>query len=76
MIARRRPIFVADLRELGGLVSIVHGRDPIERSEHFRINFASRGKDLIFLSRKISDESAAIVAAEVLSELLGAEVKR
>ena len=73
---RRKPIFVGDLRELGGLVSVVRGRDLVEPGEHYRINFASRGKDLVFLSRKIPNETAAIAAAEVLGELLGAEVER
>jgi hypothetical protein len=75
MTARRRPIVAADLRSLGGTVGVVPTRDH-EGRQVYRINHVSRGKDLVWLSARVTDEDRAIAGAEILAEYLGAEVRR
>jgi hypothetical protein len=72
---RRRAIFAADVRRLGGVVSVVPVRDHDGRQQ-FRINHVSGGKDLVWLSARIAEENLAVAGAEVLAEYLGAEVRR
>lgn len=73
---RRFPIVIGDVRSLGGVVSIVPAHDRLESGgNHFRINYASRGRDLVFLSTKLPDEKSALAAATVLGELLNAKVE-
>lgn len=74
-IRRLRPIVAADLRSLGGTVGVVAVKD-FEGRQSFRLHHISRGQDLVWLSSRIPDEDKALAAAEVLSEYLGAVVKR
>jgi hypothetical protein len=77
MTVRRRPsrpIYASDLRTLGGIVGVVSVRDH-EGRPFYRINHVSRGKDLIWLSARIADESAAIASAQILAEYVGAQVQ-
>src|SRR5260370_37742678 len=71
-VMRRRPIYASDLRTLGGIVGVVSVRDH-EGRPFYRINHVSRGKDLIWLSARIADESAAIAGARILAEYVGAQ---
>jgi hypothetical protein len=75
MTVRRQAIFAADVRGLGGTVSVVPAHDR-DGPSYFRINHASRGKDLVWLSSKIFDENHAFTAARVLAEFVGAVVRR
>jgi hypothetical protein len=45
------------------------------RAGRSRINRVSRGKDLIWLSARIADESTAIAGAQILAEYVGAQVQ-
>lgn len=68
---RRNPIFAADIRQLGGVVSVHTGRDRSDGEPIFRIGHVSRGGDVAFLSMPIMLEDQAAAAARVLAEFVG-----
>jgi hypothetical protein len=71
----KRAIFASDIRGVGGVVTVASGRSPFECEEFFRVAHVSKGGDVLFQSRPISDEDQAAAAARVLTELTGASVK-
>lgn len=76
-MTRRTPrIFASDIRKLGGTVTISAGRDRVEGSTYFTIRHVSRGGDVAFESRPITDEDQALRAAAVLAEFTGSQVRR
>jgi hypothetical protein len=72
---RRNPVFAADVRRLGGVVSVHIGRDRIESATIYHIAHVSRGGDCCWRSGGIQSEEHADAAARVLAEYVGAEVK-
>ena len=72
----RRAIFASDIRSLGGVVSIVAGRDRVTGEECFRVDHVSRGGDIAWTSRPVMDEKCAVEAARVLAEFVGATIRR
>jgi hypothetical protein len=76
MSARRSPIYAADIRQLGGIVTIAPGRDRVTSEPRYTVNHVSAGGDIAFTSLPISDEARAIEAAEVLAQFTGATVQR
>jgi hypothetical protein len=74
--ARRNPIFAADVRELGGVVSVHTCRDRCDGAPVFRVGHVSGGGDVAFLSLPMMLEDHAAAAARVLGEFVSArEVK-
>lgn len=71
----RRPIFAADVRQLGGVVSVSVGRDRVENSEIFQVAHVSRGGDCFWRSSAIHSEDDAYAAARVLAEFVGGVVR-
>jgi hypothetical protein len=70
--ARRKPIFAADIRQLGGVVSVHPSRDRCGGDPIFRVGHVSGGGDVVFLSMPIMLENQAAAAARVLAEFVGA----
>jgi hypothetical protein len=69
---RRRPIFSSDVRSLGGTVCIVPCRSHVDPSEQsFRIEFASRGRDLTWSSPPFANEDQASAAARAIASFTG-----
>lgn len=75
MSRRPRPIFASDVRRLGGIVTVIVGRDRITSEQFFEVNHVSRGGDVAYRSRRILDEDRAIEAASVLAEFTGSVVR-
>lgn len=73
---RRRPVHAADIRTLGGSVSIVADHDRIDRTPFFRLSYVSRGGDLVWASQPIADEDGANAAAEALAAFVNGRVVR
>ncbi|MBN9043586.1 MAG: hypothetical protein BGP05_01210 [Rhizobiales bacterium 62-47] len=73
---RKRAIFAADVRSLGGVVTVANARSPAECEQAFRVAHVSRGGDVAFQSGLIHDEDQASAAARVLAEFTGAQVQR
>jgi hypothetical protein len=72
----RNPIFAADIRRLGGVVSVHTARDRCGGEPVFRVAYVSGGGDVAFLSMPVMLEDHASAAARVLGELVSAkEVK-
>lgn len=71
----RRPIFAADVRRLGGVVTVACTRDRVTSEPHYLVTHVSRGGDVAFQSLPIADEDRAIEAAKVLAEFTGAVVR-
>jgi hypothetical protein len=71
---RRHPIYAADIRSLGGVVSIVAGRDRFGGDPIFHISHVSRGGEIAWKSQPIHDEDRAMEAARILAEFTGATV--
>jgi hypothetical protein len=72
----RNPIYAADVRELGGIVSVHAAREDSDSSPVFRVGHISGGGDVAFLSTVVLIEDQANGAARVLAEFVGArEVK-
>jgi hypothetical protein len=69
--ARRNPVFAADIRRLGGVVSVHTARDRCGGDPTFRVGYISGGGDLAFSSLPIALEDHANAAARVLAELVG-----
>jgi hypothetical protein len=73
---RRTPVYAADIRRLGGTVSVHPSRDRCDGSPVFRVGHISRGGDVAFLSMAVALEDQANAAARVLAEFVDArEVK-
>jgi hypothetical protein len=71
--ARRSPVFTADIRRLGGVVSVHPSRDRCGGDDPvFRVGHVSGGGDVVFLSLPIMLEDQAAAAARVLAEFVGA----
>jgi hypothetical protein len=70
--ARRSPVFTADIRRLGGVVSVHPSRDRCGGDPVFRVGHVSGGGDVAFLSLPIMLEDQAAAAARVLAEFVGA----
>jgi hypothetical protein len=68
---RRNPIFAADIRELGGVVSVHTDRCHSDGAAVFRVGHISGGGDVAFLSLPIVLEDHAAAAARVLAEFVG-----
>jgi hypothetical protein len=69
--ARRNPIFAADIRQLGGVVSVHTTRDRCGGEPVFRVGHVSGGGDVAFLSMPVMLEDHANAAARVLAEFVG-----
>jgi hypothetical protein len=74
--ARRNPIYAADIRQLGGVVSVHTGRDRCGGEPIFRVSHISGGGDVAFLSMPMMLEDHANAAARVLAEFVGAKPAR
>jgi hypothetical protein len=74
-VRHRNSVFASDVRRLGGVVSVHVGRDRIESAAVYHIAHVSRGGDCCWRSGSIHSEDHADVAARVLAEYVGAEVK-
>jgi hypothetical protein len=74
--ARRNPIYAADIRQLGGVVSVHTARDRCGGEAVFRVGHVSAGGDVQFLSMPVMLEDHAAAAARVLAEFVSAgEIK-
>jgi hypothetical protein len=72
----RNRIFSADVRELGGVVSVHTDRNRCDGELVFRVSHISGGGDVAFLSLPIVLEDHAAAAARVLGQFVNAkEVK-
>jgi hypothetical protein len=71
--ARRKPIFSADIRRLGGVVSVHPSRDRCGGEPVFRVGHVSGGGDVVFLSMPIMLEDQATAAARVLAEFVNSK---
>jgi hypothetical protein len=73
---RRNPIYAADIRQLGGVVSVHTARDRCGGEAVFRVGHISAGGDIQFLSMPMMLEDHAAAAARVLAEFVSArEIK-
>jgi hypothetical protein len=70
--ARRNPIYAADIRQLGGVVSVHTNRDRCDGAPIFRVSHISGGGDVAFLSMPLMLEDHATAAARVLAEFVHA----
>jgi hypothetical protein len=70
--ARRNPVFAADIRQLGGVVSVHPSRDRCGGDPVFRVGHVSGGGDVVFLSMPMMLEDHAAAAARVLGEFVNA----
>jgi hypothetical protein len=70
----RNPIFAADVRQLGGVVSVHTARDRGDGTPVFRVGHISGGGDVAFLSLPMMLEDHAAAAARVLAEFTSAAV--
>jgi hypothetical protein len=73
---RRNPIYAADIRQLGGVVSVHTSRDRGDGEPIFRVSHVSNGGDVAFLSMPMMLEDHANAAARVLAEFVGAKPAR
>jgi hypothetical protein len=74
--AQRNPIFAADVRQLGVVVSVHTDRSHPHGEPIFRVSHISGGGDVAFLSMAILLEDHATAAVKVLGEFVSAgEVK-
>jgi hypothetical protein len=71
MRARRYPIFAADVRRIGGIVSVHTARERYDGTPIFRVGHISAGGDVAFLSMSMMLEDHAAAAARVLAEFVG-----
>lgn len=75
-MSRRYPIFAADVRRLGGVVTIKPGRSRTDAEQFLIVTHLSRGGDIAFQSSPIHDPDQADAAACVLAQFVGAKVDR
>jgi hypothetical protein len=73
---RRPAIFASIVRQIGGEVTILTGRDRVTSERYYRVHHVSRGGDVEFQSRPIVDEDRALAACEVLAQFTGSVVRR
>jgi hypothetical protein len=71
--ARRNPIFAADIRQLGGVVSVHTDRDRYDGEPVFRVGHISGGGDVAFLSMPMMLEDHAAAAARILGQFVNAK---
>jgi hypothetical protein len=71
-MAVRNPIFAADIRQLGGVVSVHTARDRCGGEPLFRVSHISGGGDVAFLSMPMMLEDHAAAAARVLAQFVNA----
>jgi hypothetical protein len=73
---RRRAIYASDVRSLGGVVQVVPCRSHTEPADEpsFRVEFASRGRDLTWSSPPIADEDQARACGRLLAAFVGGVV--
>ena len=71
--ARRNPIYAADVRRLGGVVSVHTGRDRGDGEPIFRVGHVSAGGDVQFLSLPVMLEDHAAAAARILGQFVNAK---
>ena len=69
---RRNPIYAADIRRLGGVVSVHVCRDRCDGASMFRVGHVSGGGDIAFISLPIMLEAEANAAAKVLGQFVNA----
>jgi hypothetical protein len=70
---RRNPIYAADIRQLGGVVSVHTARDRCGGEPLFRVGHVSGGGDVQFLSMPMMLEDHAAAAARVLAEFVNSK---
>lgn len=70
--ARRSPIYAADIRQLGGVVSVHTARDRCGGDPVFRVGHVSCGGDVAFLSMPMMLEDHADAAARILAQFVNA----
>lgn len=75
-LARKRVVFAADVRNLGGVVTVQSTRSRTEAEEFLVVSHISRGGDVAFQSGPIHDLDQADAAARVLADFVGATVSR
>jgi hypothetical protein len=73
---RRSPIYAADIRQLGGVVSVHTDRDRCDGEPIFRVSHISGGGDVAFLSMPMMLEDHAAAAARVLAEFVGGKTAK
>jgi hypothetical protein len=71
--ARRNPIYAADIRQLGGVVSVHADRNRCDGEAIFRIGHISAGGDVQFLSLPVMLEDHATAAARILGQFVNAK---
>ena len=71
--ARRNPIYAADIRQLGGVVSVHTARDRAGGDPVFRVGHVSGGGDIHFLSMPVMLEDHAAAAARILGQFVNAK---
>jgi hypothetical protein len=69
---RRNPIFAADIRQLGGVVSVHTARDRCGGEPVFRVGHISGGGDIQFMSMPVMLEDHAAAAARILAQFVNA----
>lgn len=74
-MTRKRPIYAADIRGLGGVVTVQPSRSWTDAEEFLIVSHISRGGDVAFHSGPIRDPDQADAAARVLAEFTGAAVQ-
>jgi hypothetical protein len=76
-VRRWNPVFAADIRRLGGVVSVHTDRNRCDGEPVFRVGHVSGGGDISFVSMPLMLEDHAEAAARVLTEYVAAqEVKK
>jgi hypothetical protein len=71
--ARRNPIYAADIRQLGGVVSVHTSRDRTGDEPVFRVGHVSAGGDVQFLSMPVLLQDHAEAAARILGQFVNAK---
>ena len=71
--ARRNPIYAADIRQLGGVVSVHTARDRGDGETVFRVGHVSAGGDIQILSMPVMLEDHAAAAARILGQFVNAK---
>lgn len=72
MNPRRNPIYAADIRQLGGVVSVHTARDRCGGEPVFRVGHISGGGDIQFMSMPVMLEDHAAAAARILAQFVNA----
>jgi hypothetical protein len=72
---RPRAIFAADIRHLGGVVTVHHSTDRVDGTPRYVVGHVSKGADYAWRSPPMADESQADAAARTLAAYVGAVVK-